>query len=1187
GVVGFCATEPVAARHIHEPSRQMHNRGNGKGGGIATLNSQTGFDIRPKSTLLNVTLALNASDNNQGGGLYSQAPSSSYPEVTVLGNTIISSSDDVGGNCVGGAYTSRGHNLDSGSSCGLSGTGDLNNADARLGAPFFNGGPIPTLLTMKLKPGSAAIDTGDNAICDAEPVDSEDQRGSARPQDGNGIPPSTCDIGSYEGDPVVAGFGSDPVAPGPIPFGNATVGTSLPGNLSIFNTGDATLTISAGSLTGTNAADFALTTSFPISIAPGDPAKTIGLTCTPSASGSRSASLILSSNAPGATSVSYTLDCTGTPVPTAGFGSTPTTPGPIDVGKVRVGESKSASLQIAEIGSTALNVSAMSIGGLNPGDFSLDSTANISIANGGSAVSRTITCTPSTIGQRSATLIMQTNDPNQTSVSFALSCTGKPAPQKIFEETGTTVATTSGPYGVTLDPQGAQVYMTTDGAGAIDRYLRDDNGYPTSGVNYVDGALGGSNLAGSRMSLVSPDGKFVYTTAMIDDAINVFTRNLADGTLTYQESVKFGDTYGVLCLPAPCSLPTVKGLNGAYVMALSPDGQYMYVSGISSNSITILSRNPDTGSLKHQILGFTRPSVVQEYQDNTNLSGAYGIAISPDGKHLYATGYSSDTLVVFTRKTDGSLDTTPAKITVYKASDSGLGGLNGVFRVTVSPDGRFVYSASYDGDSVMAFQRDPASGKLTLAGTYTNGQNGLTSLDGVSSVVVNPDSRYLIVSAAFSKAVSIFARDQDTGELDQLQVISSANIEGTRDVAVAPDGRMIFVSGYLSNKVVGFALANPVPAITSLEPASASTGSAQITLSIHGEGFAPGAIVTWGGTDLIGTQFVSSSEVTVPVPVSLLSSAGTAQVGVRNPAPGGGSSTNNVAFTIVAPNQNSVPSITTIIPGGVLAGSSSQVVSVNGAGFLANSAILWNGIERPTVYIDGSTLQATISANDMLQPGTSSVAVRNPAPGGGVSNIVSFNVAAPGENPVPAISAIMPKSTIAGSVSTEQVVTISGANFTAESQAYWAGNARPTTYVSPTELRVAISGGDLLSVGAYSISVSNPEPGGGTSNNAIFRIGAAGSNPVPSVRTSNLVFTTGGGLQITLSGEGFVSGAKVRFGGVEYTPSSVSATQIVFSIPKSAARSASLFVVNPVPGGGKSDALLVSVWQMRIPLVRR
>ena len=37
GVVGFCCTEPVSARNIQEPSRQMHNRGNGKGGGIAAL----------------------------------------------------------------------------------------------------------------------------------------------------------------------------------------------------------------------------------------------------------------------------------------------------------------------------------------------------------------------------------------------------------------------------------------------------------------------------------------------------------------------------------------------------------------------------------------------------------------------------------------------------------------------------------------------------------------------------------------------------------------------------------------------------------------------------------------------------------------------------------------------------------------------------------------------------------------------------------------------------------------------------------------------------------------------------------------------------------------------------------------------------------------------------------------------
>ena len=35
GVLGFAASVPVGGRHIFEPSLQMHNRGNGKGGGIA------------------------------------------------------------------------------------------------------------------------------------------------------------------------------------------------------------------------------------------------------------------------------------------------------------------------------------------------------------------------------------------------------------------------------------------------------------------------------------------------------------------------------------------------------------------------------------------------------------------------------------------------------------------------------------------------------------------------------------------------------------------------------------------------------------------------------------------------------------------------------------------------------------------------------------------------------------------------------------------------------------------------------------------------------------------------------------------------------------------------------------------------------------------------------------------------
>ena len=37
GVTGFTCTIPLAGRFIYEPSIQMQNRGNGKGGGIAAV----------------------------------------------------------------------------------------------------------------------------------------------------------------------------------------------------------------------------------------------------------------------------------------------------------------------------------------------------------------------------------------------------------------------------------------------------------------------------------------------------------------------------------------------------------------------------------------------------------------------------------------------------------------------------------------------------------------------------------------------------------------------------------------------------------------------------------------------------------------------------------------------------------------------------------------------------------------------------------------------------------------------------------------------------------------------------------------------------------------------------------------------------------------------------------------------
>lgn len=91
---------------------------------------------------------------------------------------------------------------------------------------------------------------------------------------------------------------------------------------------------------------------------------------------------------------------------------------------------------------------------------------------------------------------------------------------------------------------------------------------------------------------------------------------------------------------------------------------------------------------------------------------------------------------------------------------------------------------------------------------------------------------------------------------------------------------------------------NPAPTLVAINPANATVGSVALSLTATGTGFISSSLIEWNGAALT-TTMVSSTSLQAQVPASSLASAGTANVTVVNPAPGGGTS-QAVVFSINA-----------------------------------------------------------------------------------------------------------------------------------------------------------------------------------------------------------------------------------------------------------------------------------------------
>ena len=237
--------------------------------------------------------------------------------------------------------------------------------------------------------------------------------------------------GSFDGDVdwAVIGVELRPGAGGPADidvtptshnYGGVTLGANAVRTFAIRNLGGTTLQVTGTNLTGSQAAEFAITLGgAPFNVAPGA-THNLDVRFTPAAQGVRSATLQLMSNDADEATVNVLLSGTGI----AAAPEVVVTPASYGYGNQPVGVGVTQTFTISNTGTSDLVVGASSLSGPDAAAFAITSgQTGFTIAPGNNNTIQ-VRFTPPTTGPKSATLSIPTNDGDENPVLVALSGTG-------------------------------------------------------------------------------------------------------------------------------------------------------------------------------------------------------------------------------------------------------------------------------------------------------------------------------------------------------------------------------------------------------------------------------------------------------------------------------------------------------------------------------------------------------------------------------------------------------------------------------------------------------------------------------------------------------------------------------------------------------------------------------------------
>jgi hypothetical protein len=361
-----------------------------------------------------------------------------------------------------------------------------------------------------------------------------------------------------------------------------------------------------------------------------------------------------------------------------------------------------------------------------------------------------------------------------------------------------------------------------------------------------------------------------------------------------------------------------------------------------------------------------------------------------------------------------------------------------------------------------------------------------------------------------------------------IQNVSSGTLSGaasaTSPFAIVSGGSFSVSPGASHNVVVRF---RPTTVGTVAANLTLTGGGDSISASVTGTGTtvaAPTVTVNRTGSGTVtstpaGIACGSTCSFTVPagsqVTLAAAAASGSQFSGWTGPCTGTGSCSVTVNGDVTigatfAAITYPAPTLSTLAPASTAAGSTGFTLTLTGSNFVPVSVVRWNGSARTTTFVSATQLHATIAADDVATAGTAQVTVVTPSPGGGTSASRAFEITA-APNPVPALGTLSPAATVAGSPGF--TLTVNGSSFVSASVVRWNGSPRPTTLVSPTQLRAAIAAADVVTAGTAQVTVFTSSPGGGTSTSQAFAITTPDSGGSSGESTEIIVDNAGPGVE--------------------------------------------------------------------------